>query len=98
MLTIVIFGASGDLTARKLVPALFQAYGKNRLPAHARIVGVSRSPMPDDQFRTPLVKLAKETIGKAWDEGKWKDFAGRLHYVAGDAAADGGLAALGAWF
>jgi glucose-6-phosphate 1-dehydrogenase len=97
MLTIVIFGASGDLTARKLVPALFQAFGKGRLPADAKIVGVSRSPMTDDQFRTHLVKLAKETIGKAWDDGKWKEFAGHLHYVAGDAANDGGLAALGAW-
>ena len=97
-LTIVIFGASGDLTARKLVPALFQAFGKGRLPAGAMIVGVSRSPMTDDQFRTHLVKLAKEVTGKAWDEAKWKEFAGRLHYVAGDAAADGGLAALSAWF
>jgi glucose-6-phosphate 1-dehydrogenase len=97
MLTIVIFGASGDLTARKLVPALFQAFGKGRLPVDAKIVGVSRSPMTDDQFRTHLVKLAKETIGKAWDDGKWKEFAGHLHYVAGDAANDGGLAALGAW-
>jgi glucose-6-phosphate 1-dehydrogenase len=97
MLTIIIFGASGDLTARKLVPALFQAYGKGRLPADARIVGVSRSAMTDDQFRTHLVKLAKEVTGKSWDEGKWKEFTGRLHYVAGDAAADGGLAALSAW-
>jgi glucose-6-phosphate 1-dehydrogenase len=96
-LTIVIFGASGDLTARKLVPALFQAAGKGRLPAGARIVGVSRSPMTDDQFRDHLVKGAKEAVGKAWDDGKWKEFAGRLHYVAGDAAAAGGLTALRDW-
>ena len=97
MLTIVIFGASGDLTARKLVPALFQAFGKGRLPADARIVGVSRSPMTDEQFRVHLVNGAKEATGKAWDESKWNEFAGRLHYVAGDAAATGGLAALKDW-
>jgi glucose-6-phosphate 1-dehydrogenase len=97
MLTIVIFGASGDLTARKLVPALFQANGKGRLPADARIVGVSRSPMTDDQFRGHLVAGVKAAEGKQWDEGKWKEFAGRLHYVAGDAAAEGGLAALRDW-
>src|SRR5438105_470942 len=97
MLTIVIFGASGDLTARKLVPALFQAFGKNRLPADARIVGVSRSPMTDDKFRDHLVGGATEAAGKAWDEGKWKTFAGRLHYVAGDAAAAGGLTGLRDW-
>src|SRR5438105_14816218 len=96
-LTIVIFGASGDLTARKLVPALFQAFGKGRLPADAQIVGVSRSPMTDEQFRTHLVGGAKEATGKAWDEGRWKEFAGRLHYVAGDAAAAGGLTALRDW-
>src|SRR3954462_7161545 len=96
-LTIVIFGASGDLTARKLVPALFQAFGKGRVPADARIVGVSRSPMTDDQFRTHLVAGAKAATGKAGDEGKWKEFAGRLHYVAGDAAAAGGLDRLRDW-
>ncbi len=97
MLTIVIFGASGDLTARKLVPALFQAFGKGRLPAGAQIVGVSRSPMTDDQFRAHLINGAKEAAGKAWDEGKWREFAGRLHYVAADAAAAGGLAGVRDW-
>ncbi len=96
-LTIVIFGASGDLTARKLVPALFQAFGKGRLPADAQVVGVSRSPMTDDQFRDHLIAGAKAAAGKGWDEGKWKEFAGRLHYVAGDAAAAGGLDKLRDW-
>src|SRR5215218_8170122 len=50
-LTIVIFGASGDLTSRKLAPALFQASLKGRLPAGTRVVGVSRSPLSNDQFR-----------------------------------------------
>jgi glucose-6-phosphate 1-dehydrogenase len=97
VLTIVIFGASGDLTARKLVPALFQAFGKNRLPTDAAIVGVSRSPMTDDQFRQHLLGGAKAAKGKQWDESKWEKFAGRLHYVAGDAAAAGGLSGLHDW-
>jgi glucose-6-phosphate 1-dehydrogenase len=98
MLTIVIFGASGDLTARKLVPALFQAFGKGRLPADTRIVGVSRSPMSDEQFREHLSGGAKAAEGKHWNEGRWNDFAGRLHYVAGDAAAAVGLNGLRDWF
>jgi glucose-6-phosphate 1-dehydrogenase len=97
MLTIVIFGASGDLTARKLVPALFEAFRKNRLPADTQIVGVSRSPMTDDQFREHLVGGAKEAAGKQWDDAKWKEYASLLHYVAGDAAAAGGLNALRDW-
>src|SRR4051794_21101273 len=97
-LTIVIFGASGDLTARKLVPSLFDAFGKGRLSADAQIVGVSRSPMTDDQFRDHLVGGAKAAAGKAWDEAKWKEFAGRLHYCAGDATSEGGLNGLRDWF
>src|SRR5437763_15827883 len=97
MLTIVIFSASGDLTARKLVPALFQAVQKNRLPADAQIVGVSRSPMTDEQFRQHLVGGAKAAEGKSWNETKWNEFADKLHYCAGDAAAPGGLDGLRGW-
>src|SRR5438270_13894349 len=97
MLTIVIFGASGDLTARKLVPALFQAFTKNRLPADAQIVGASRSPMTDEQFRKHLVAGAKEAVGKHWDQAKWDDFAGRLRYCAAAAAAGGRLDGLRDW-
>ena len=43
-LTVGIFGASGDLTARKLIPSLYRLAGKHRLPAELRIVGVSRTP------------------------------------------------------
>src|SRR5262245_51356615 len=90
-LTIVIFGASGDLTARKLIPSLFDADGKGRLPADAQIVGVSRSAMSDDRFREHLAPMAKEAAGPTWDDGKWQAFARRLHYVAGDATAADGL-------
>jgi glucose-6-phosphate 1-dehydrogenase len=96
-LTIVIFGASGDLTARKLVPALSQAFSKGRLPPDFQIVGVARSPMTDDQFRDHLIAGAKEAAGNAWDEAKWRDFAGRVHYVSADAAAPGGLDRLREW-
>jgi len=52
--TIVIFGASGDLTQRKLVPALFSLYRKGRLPANTRIVGFARRPWSHDEFRAQL--------------------------------------------
>ena len=58
-LTIVIFGASGDLTVRKLIPALFGAALKGRKRQDVRIVGMSRSPMSDDQFREHLAPAAK---------------------------------------
>ena len=54
--TLVIFGASGDLTQRKLVPALFSQYRKGRLPGGTRIVGFARRPYSHDEFRAHLSK------------------------------------------
>jgi glucose-6-phosphate 1-dehydrogenase len=96
-LTIVIFGASGDLTARKLVPALYHLCCKGRLPEEARIVGVARSPLGDDQFRARLASSSKEHLGKDWEPEHWGRFASRLFYVAGDAATPDGLNALKDW-
>ena len=52
--TIVIFGASGDLTWRKLVPALYNNFKKGRLAECAHIVGFARRPLTDDSFRAHL--------------------------------------------
>src|SRR5262245_54695702 len=96
-LTVVIIGASGDLTARKLVPALYHLFAKGRLPEDTRVVGVARSPMTDDDFRQRLVPMAREAAGNTWDEDAWKAFAQRLSYVPGDAAKPGGLDNLREW-
>ena len=58
--TIVIFGATGDLAKRKLVPALFTLAVKNRLDDNVRIVGASRSTMSDDQFRESMWDALQE--------------------------------------
>ena len=60
--TIVIFGASGDLTSRKLIPALFDNHRKGRLAERTRIVGVSRTEMTDDVFRTRLFDSARKEM------------------------------------
>jgi glucose-6-phosphate 1-dehydrogenase len=96
-LTVVIFGASGDLTARKLLPSLYRLARKNRLPPEARIVGVARTPFADDAFRDRTAAALREFIPGDWDEAAWKAFAPRLHYVAGDGAKAGGLDNLKAW-
>ena len=49
---VVIFGASGDLTARKLIPAVFNLGYDNLLPADFYLVGFGRKPIPDEEFRT----------------------------------------------
>ncbi len=74
---IVIFGASGDLASRKLIPALLQLATDNVLPKPCTITGVGRSKMSCEQFRS----LVKKAAPKANDE-----FLKRFHYLAGDYA------------
>jgi glucose-6-phosphate 1-dehydrogenase len=90
---IVIFGASGDLTARKLIPALYEQDTQGRLAAGTSIVGVARTPMSDDQFRGKMLEGAKK-FASAFDQAAWNRFAKRLSYHASDAAAAGAMAGL----
>jgi glucose-6-phosphate 1-dehydrogenase len=90
-LSIVIFGASGDLTARKLIPSLYRLFRKQRLPEEAQIVGVARSPLSNDAFRSRLAAAVKEFAAKDWEEKSWDAFARKVFYAAGDATQPGGL-------
>lgn len=96
-LTLVIYGASGDLTARKLIPSLYRLDRKRRLPEELHVVGVSRSPYSDESFREKMVKAIHEFAPDDWDEAAWNRFAPRLHYVSADAAREGGLVPLKKW-
>ena len=82
--SIVIFGASGDLTRRKLLPALYNSYRKQRLPENARIVGFARREYDADAFRNLMEGGVKEFAGDVYDQAIWRDFAKRLHYVTGN--------------
>jgi len=98
-LTVVIFGASGDLTSRKLVPALFNLAQKGRLPAEARVLGIARSDYTDDAFRQHLAEKARETLaGEPFDPAKWADFAKLVYYLSADLTQPNGAAPLEAWF
>ncbi len=81
---IVIFGASGDLTQRKLIPALYELDVSGRLPEGVCVLGNSRTDMSDDEWRDHLApSVKKHAVG--FDEAKWKTFAKRLHYISGSA-------------
>jgi len=82
--SIVIFGASGDLTQRKLIPALFSLYRKGRLPRDLRIVGFSRSPYSQEEFRNHLWEGVKQFAGQGLEEASWKAFSDSVWYCAGD--------------
>jgi len=81
--SIVIFGASGDLTYRKLIPALYRNWAKHRLPAGIRIVGVARRDWSDDFFRERLREGVEQFGGGTFEEGKWAEFSQRIVYVRG---------------
>jgi glucose-6-phosphate 1-dehydrogenase len=83
--SIVIFGASGDLTARKLIPALYHLFGAKQLPAPFRIIGFARREKNDQQWRDELkAALQQFSRTKPVDETIWEAFAPNLSYCQGD--------------
>jgi glucose-6-phosphate 1-dehydrogenase len=83
--TMVIFGANGDLTKRKLLPAVYRLAYERRLPSSFAIIGNSRTPMTDDAFREKMYEAVKHFLEDSpFDEDLWTNFAANLHYVAGD--------------
>tara|TARA_Y100000588_G_scaffold83353_2_gene87914 strand:- start:4547 stop:6073 length:1527 start_codon:yes stop_codon:yes gene_type:complete len=94
--TIVIFGASGDLTARKLIPALFRLFCQRQLPERFRVVGFARREKSDESWRTEM-RAGVEEHGRleGGDAARWDEFAVNLSYHRGDltdSAAYTGLA------
>ena len=83
--TIVIFGASGDLTSRKLVPALYELRRKNRLPPETRIVGFSRTPLGARRLAASgWPASTAEFLGDSFDAALWRSFAESIFYQPGD--------------
>lgn len=81
---LIIFGASGDLTQRKLVPAIYQMKLERKLPPELTIVGVSRSKWSHDFFRQHCREGVEEFGGGIASEALWDDFAKGLFYCPGD--------------
>jgi glucose-6-phosphate 1-dehydrogenase len=81
--TIIIFGASGDLTQRKLIPSLFNLFRKHRTPKKLQIVGFGGTEFSDEQFRERLHTGVKEHAGYDFTEEEWSIFAPNLSYHQG---------------
>jgi glucose-6-phosphate 1-dehydrogenase len=82
--TIVIFGASGDLTARKLIPGLYNNYKKKRLPESINVVGFARRPYTDETFRALVREGLLNFSAESFDATVWEQFAEKLHYFQGN--------------
>jgi glucose-6-phosphate 1-dehydrogenase len=81
--SIVIFGASGDLTHRKLIPALFSLHRRGKLPEKTIIVGFARRHYTHEQFRELLLKSAQEHAAR-FDADAWAAFSQSIWYARGD--------------
>jgi len=82
--TLVIFGASGDLTQRKLVPALYNLFRKGRLPEKMYMVGFARRPYSNEAFRSRLLEGVEKYAGVPVDKQAWSEFSDQLSYFCGD--------------
>src|SRR5580704_1153482 len=83
----VIFGASGDLTRRKLIPALYNL-AKNDLLSHDfAVIGVARSPMSSEDYRKKVSEDIQQFATAKVDPDIWEWFVRRMHYLSGDMGA-----------
>ena len=84
---VVIFGGTGDLTRRKLIPALFDLACVGCTMPNFQVLGIGRTKLADDDFRGRLregAATSKDT--RNFSDERWQDFADRLHYLVGDAS------------
>lgn len=77
----VIFGAGGDLTRRKLVPALLHLCNARLLPDSFAVLGLGRSDMDDASFRDRMAESIRDHVGAAFDQSVWERLVARLHYM-----------------
>jgi glucose-6-phosphate 1-dehydrogenase len=91
----VIFGATGDLTSRKLLPALYNLAREGQLPAQFACIGFARRPKTNEEFRNEIKKdLAEFSRTKPIDEGVWNNFQERLFYHQSEFHEDEGYTKL----
>jgi glucose-6-phosphate 1-dehydrogenase len=80
----VIFGASGDLTARKLLPALHNLARDGRLPDGFAVVGLATREHDTDSFRQHMTEAVQDHLGDQFDAGVWDRLVKQLYFIAGD--------------
>ena len=85
---LVIFGGTGDLSKRKLLPALYHRWLDEQIPDQSRIIGSARSEMDTQAYRDFAKEACKSATGDNWSEDEWEKFSALLHYVAMDATDD----------
>jgi glucose-6-phosphate 1-dehydrogenase len=94
---VVIFGANGDLTMRKLMPALYRIHYEGRMPASFAVIGTSRTAMTDEGFRAKMRAAVEKFLEDSpFEREVWESFEPNLFYEPGDVAEAGFYARLAA--
>jgi glucose-6-phosphate 1-dehydrogenase len=91
---LVLFGGTGDLAMRKLLPALYRRFVAGQFPPGARVVGVARGERTSEAYRTEVEQSCRAHAAEAFDAAKWNAFAPHLHYLAADGARPASFAGL----
>ncbi len=92
---LILFGGTGDLAWRKLLPALFQSFRHGSLPANGRIIGVARDALTDEQYRALIAsRLQQVDLDKRPTDEEFARFAQLLHYLRMDLSQSSSYAAL----
>src|SRR6266496_1447618 len=82
---LIIFGASGDLTKRKLIPGLYNLACAGCMNPQFEVLGIGRTPMSSEEFRKKNGEAAaKSKDTRDFSKSGWKEFQKRLHYIVGD--------------
>jgi glucose-6-phosphate 1-dehydrogenase len=90
----LLFGGTGDLVTRKLLPALYRRYAAGQVSAQSRIFGVARTALSRTEYLFQAERACREFLGKEFDVPQWAGFSSLLNYVKLDAAAAADYAAL----
>jgi glucose-6-phosphate 1-dehydrogenase len=90
----IIFGAGGDLTKRKLIPALFHLCHGRLIPDSFAVLGLDRLDLDDAAFRDMMAEEVSKHLGSSWDEETWGRLCERLHYMQVDMLEESSYRAL----
>ncbi|HEV7631544.1 MAG TPA: glucose-6-phosphate dehydrogenase [Steroidobacteraceae bacterium] len=86
---LILFGGTGDLAMRKLLPALYRRFLAGQFPADARVLGVARAAMTREAYLVQVEEHAREYSEGAFDAAQWSLFAARLFYISADGQQPG---------
>jgi glucose-6-phosphate 1-dehydrogenase len=90
----LLFGGTGDLVTRKLLPALYRRHAAGQVSAESRIVGIGRKAISTGDYVSQAESACREYLGKEFDAARWSSFSAHLHYVKVEAAVAEDYAAL----